>query len=466
MISRLTFGATPELQAAVEAQGVAAWIEDQLSKTGPDPSVDGRFEDFVGFGGGTHRDMWIRYSEQGHRHEQAETTLSQVLRARHSDHQLYEMMCQLWNDHFSVYWIGSDRMEHLSFSFQEWVIRPHAMTNFRDLLKATAASPAMLAYLDNDRSEGNKSINENYGRELLELHTLGIKPDDTQVYNEADVLAASQVMSGWWLDRNFGNEDFLRVHFRDDLAYEGPISLLNGAWTRGNIAPADGADSMLDFLAMHPSTAEHVAYKICRRFVADQPPASLVQSAAQVYLANDTAIVPVLRHVFTSAEFAASEGQKFRRPFEVLVAMFRALHIDAPPSPFHPAKGWVMHDFLFASGNQPGTWETPDGFPDNTVFWLTTLGLLNRWNAAARLARNRQRGSTPDYGRLRPAAADVGELIEKLAVQFGIGALTGEDVRNIAQGAGVAIGDSAEVDDATLGDIATYLLIHPLFSIR
>ncbi len=449
--------------------GVSGFLEDQLARTGPDAGVESRFGQFA-FLGRTRKQTYDevqRLRDQDER-MQLELTLMAVLRGTYSENQLFEMMCQLWMDHFNIN-LPDRSNKHLHIDFQENVIRPNAMGNFRDLLVATANATAMLTYLNNDVSNANSSegVNENYGRELLELHTLGIDENGNQVYTEVDVRQASLAMSGWSMERNSRADNYTDFRFRNDFHHTGPISLLNGAWTRGATTGKATGDSLLEFLATHPSTARYVAYKICRRFVSDQPPAALVDSTAQVFLANDTAIVPTLRHVFTSAEFAAAENQKLRRPMEQLIASLRALNSTISNDPDGDGSEHLL-DHLEEMDHVPWGWVQPDGYPDRAAHWLTTDNILQRWNHSARLARNVVTDQIrTDYGALRPTAATADELIAALAQQFGIGDLAPEARAAVATAARVSGTDTAaSVSDQELADIAGLLMAHPLFQTR
>lgn len=181
--SRLTFGFTPTLRAEIAASGVEAFIADQLSKSGPDPAAERRLTNFALLGKGPTATFnafrGLRNADRRLREELNHVTL---VRAVHSRHQLFEMMCQLWMDHFNVN-LDDSPHRHLIMHYQESVIRPHAMGSFRNLLRATAHSGAMLTFLVNDISNANsqQGVNENYGRELLELHTLGIDENGAQI---------------------------------------------------------------------------------------------------------------------------------------------------------------------------------------------------------------------------------------------------------------------------------------------
>ncbi|MEL6981624.1 MAG: DUF1800 domain-containing protein, partial [Actinomycetota bacterium] len=452
------------------SRGVGGYVADQLAATGPDAATERMLNGFSLLDRGRSRAAWQAVADAGGTRFRLELTHSNVLRATHSSHQLYEMMCQLWADHFNVDLYADGRLRHLLADHQENVIRPNAMGKFRDLLIATAHSPAMLAYLDNDTSNANanQGINENYGRELLELHTLGIDDAGNHIYTEDDVRAAAMVMTGWSMvrDRNAGN--YSSFIFRNDYHFTGDISLLNGAWTRGGNAGKAAGDSLLQYLAVHPSTASHIARKLCRRFVGDDPPAGLVASTAQVYLANDTDLVPTLRHVLGSDEFAASAGRKLRRPLEFLAATLRATGAETATDPNGDASK-QFRNALTSLDHLPWSWSQPDGFPDSASHWLSTDGLTGRWQLGARAARNQIRGVTTNVDQLRSAAGNgtVGDLINGLSARFGLGQLPADQVTAIAAGGGLEPSQAAsEADDREVTDIVALLLAHPIFQTR
>ncbi len=467
--SRVTFGASPSLMAEIRRRSAGGYIADQLARTGPDPQAESLLDGYGLMNRGASKAAYDAASRQGNK-LQLQLTHATVLRAVYSRHQLYEMMCQLWADHFNVELFGDGRTRHLVADHQENVIRPNAMGSFRDLLVATAHSPAMLTYLDNDGSNANanQGLNENYGRELLELHTLGIDENGNHVYTEADVRAAAMAMSGWSIvtDRKAG--DYSSFTFRGDHHHRGDISLLNGAWTRGSTTGKATGDSLLQFLVTHPSTARHIARKLCLRFVSDDPPASLIDSTARVYLANDTRIVPTLRHVLTSDAFASSAGQKLRRPIEYVAAALRATGAEMASGPDSGAAR-AIRSALQTMDNQPWTWSQPDGFPERANHWLTTHGLTQRWQMGARVARNRVNGIRTNVDSLRSAAggSTAQELAGGLAVQLGLGTRPAAELAAVATGAGLDPAEPAgTADEREVADMVSLLLAHPIFQTR
>ncbi|MDH3707907.1 MAG: DUF1800 domain-containing protein, partial [Acidimicrobiia bacterium] len=221
------------------------------------------------------------------------------------------------------------------------------------------------------------SINENYARELLELHTVGVNGG----YTEADVVNTAKLLTGWTIDPDTGRFDFIQS--RHDSSAN-PIM----GWTR----PTSGSDfghgvDFLHYLATHPSTAEFLATKLVRRFVSDDPDPNLVSELASTYLANDTAIAPVLTQLFTHPSFLASGDAKLRRPFEQLIAMGRAVGAELAPTTAQAQIGQLAQ-VAVALGQPPFRWPAPNGYPDVAAAWLNTGGLLSRWNAAGDVTAN------------------------------------------------------------------------------
>ena len=351
------------------------------------------------------------------------------LRAVYSPKQLYEVMCDFWFNHLNVHMFGSYSFRHHTAPYLRDVIRPHALGRFADMLQASAANPAMLAYLDNWRSNANSSagVNENYGRELLELHTLGIR-GGAQVYTEVDVRNAAYVMSGWSIDTS-NDQDVFR--FRSNYHWRDAVSLLGGAWSRPDRTGADDATliadavDMIDFLARHRSTAEYVCWKLARRFVSDDPPEALVQRLADEWQATDTDIAAVMRMLLNSAEFAASGGQKVRRGLETVVSYFRSLEAVVDTNPVGDASEAIhslswYEGVLERHGQRLFSKATPDGYADTGPEWVSSDGMLRRWETAGLLAHSALAdGVTADPAVLLPSPlpATMGELVDAMILR-------------------------------------------------
>ena len=324
---------------------------------------------------------------------------AKLLRAVYSDRQLYELMVDFWENHFSIF-ANKDDDRFLLTGFDRETIRPFAMGRFRDLLGATAHSPAMLFYLDNWRSsvprpypaKGDKpagtdgGLNENYARELMELHTLGVDGG----YTQKDVQEVARCFSGWTIQKP--NEQGLFL-YRPGLHDDGEKVVLGQKILAGG-GIADG-ERVLDILAKHPSTAKFIATKLARRFVSDDPPQSVIDRAVAVFLKTDGSIRETLRTIVTSPEFfsAAAYRAKVRSPFEYVAAAMRSTAAETDGD--RP-----VLDFIGRMGQPLFGRITPDGYPDRGEQWLSSGAMVARLNFAAALATNRLRGTTLDFAKL------------------------------------------------------------------
>ena len=389
LAGRATFGATAGVVARVSALGMAGWLDEQLNPAAL-PSAEARLGAFNTLRQTNSQNEAVRNTDQDQLfHELDHATL---LRAVFSERQLYEVMCDFWSNHFNI-WRNAKYLTQLKTVDNERVIRPFALGKFSDLLMASAKSPAMLVYLDNYTSRGDpgRMVNENYGRELLELHTLGIV-NGQHVYSEADILGASKVLSGWSINWTNGATKY-DFFFADYYHSREAVSILGGAWSRPartndyrTRGMGDG-ESLVQFLARHPATARHICFKLVRRFVADNPPMGLVDRLAATFTANDTAIAPVLRELFLSPEFAAAANLKTKRPIDWLYSALRSTAAQVSDAPRGQASS-RLRSAQSALGQPLNEWVTPDGYAEEAVEWVAADGLLKRWEYGARISRN------------------------------------------------------------------------------
>jgi uncharacterized protein (DUF1800 family) len=356
---------------------------------------------------------------------------AKLLRAVYSDRQLYELMVDFWENHFSVF-ANKDDDRYLLTAFDRETIRPFAMGRFRDLLGATAHSPAMLFYLDNWRSsvprpypaKGDKpagvdgGFNENYARELMELHTLGVDGG----YTQRDVQEVARCFSGWTIQKP--NEQGLFV-YRPGFHDDGEKTVLGRKILAGG-GYADG-ERVLDILATHPSTAKFIATKLARRFISDDPPQSVIDRAAAVFLKTDGSIRETLRAIITSPEFfsPSSYRAKIRSPFEYVAAAMRATSAETDGD--RPTL-----DFIGRMGQPLFGRITPDGYPDRGDTWLSSGAMVARLNFAAALATNRMRGTTVDFAKL---LADVDQANKELTAARLISLFLNNDVSDSTRAA-------------------------------
>jgi len=395
-LNRLTWGIRPQDLEQIRNMGISAYLEWQLTPERiDDPLVDA----FVGarrFLTMTPQELQAVADDQyGQVYETA--LWARLYRAAFSERQLYERIVEFWTDHFNI--PIPDLLARKIIDDRD-VIRRYAMARFRDLLFASAQSPAMLEYLNNAVSNKDHP-NENYARELLELHTLGVDGG----YTEQDVYEVARAFTGWTI----GSDGMF--FFDSDNHDSDPKTILGVSLPAGR-GIEDGLQ-VLDIVANHPATARFISTKLVRRFVQDDPPASLVESTAAVFTQSAGDIRAVLRHLLTSGEFLASAGQKFRRPLDFVIAALRALspavQIDAP---------YNLIVALEGMGQVPYSWHPPDGYPERAEAWINTNGLLERWNFALNMSAAGEgyfSGLALNTEILVPQVETVGALVDAAA---------------------------------------------------
>lgn len=373
-----------------------------------------------------------------------ELQMSRILRAVYSERQLQEVMVDFWTNHFNVFAAkGADRW--LLTSYDRDTIRPHTLGKFYDLLLADAQSPAMLFYLDNFQSvspnaqlpqqrpgaarplaqllsmsnnpqqqtpqqtQQRRGINENYARELMELHTLGVDGG----YTQKDVQEVARCFTGWTIFQpRGGGAAAVALMGRDARESAGkfifrPFVHDNGEKiVLGHKIPAGGGIKdglmVLDIVAHHPSTAKFIATKLVRRFVSDNPPPALVDRVAQTFIKTDGEIREVLKAIFFSPEFNSADAYraKVKRPFELAVSAVRTLGADTNGGP-------QFHQWIARMGQPLYGFQTPNGYSDVAENWVNTGALLERMNFALALASNRIPGTRVDLSRF------VGDMSSK-----------------------------------------------------
>ncbi len=319
-----------------------------------------------------------------------ETERASFLRAIYSRRQLFEVLVDFWHDHFNVY--GWDYISAPTWvSYDRDVIRANALGNFRTMLGAAAESPAMLVYLNN-YSNTVAGPNENYARELCELHTLGAEnyrgvvhqdqvPRDAQGrpigYADDDVYETTRCFTGWTIDEATGATIF-RSDWHDRFQ-----KYVLGRYVAPSQPPFKDGRDVLDTLATHPGTARFIARKLCRRLIADEPPQRIVDAAAAAFAANADApdqLRQVVRTILLSDEFAATWAAKVKRPFELAVSAIRATGAElsfAIDSHLTDTFLWLFE----ATGHARFSWRPPNGYPDMMKEWLSTATLVPTWRA-------------------------------------------------------------------------------------
>lgn len=390
LLRRAGYGARP---AAPTPESADAWLVRQLDPpAGRDPSLGERMAGFdleLGLDAlaqtlPARRMLGSREARREMRRQSRRIALdvsaARVIRAVHSAWPLREVMIDFWSNHFSV-----DRRKGvvgaLLAHYERDVLRRHALGRFESLLLATARSPAMLIYLDNWRSFAEhprfprRGLNENYARELLELHTLGVGAG----YSQDDVIAVARVLTGWTLARDAP----AGFRFRERV-HDGRRAMVMGERVRGE--GVERGEDLLRRLARHPATAHHIATKLVRRFVDDSAPAGLVSRAAERFLERDGDIASVLHLVLGSPELRDPERRKFQTPWRWWIAALRE-------SGGHSDGGGRTQLRLARLGEAPFRARSPAGYPEAAPDWVDPGAMLERIGAAFALAGGAVTGS-------------------------------------------------------------------------
>jgi uncharacterized protein (DUF1800 family) len=346
-----------------------------------------------------------------------ELQAQKLMRAVYSERQLLEVLTDFWFNHFNV---DARKIEDrpVVVAYERDVIRPRVLGRFRDLLEATALSPAMLFYLDNwlstaPQPRGGRGLNENYARELLELHTLGVDGG----YTQRDVVEVARCFTGWTMANP---HDGLGFVFKPAMHDRGEKRVL-GHRIKAGRGIEDG-EEVLDILARHPSTARFVATKLVRRFVADDPPVSLIARAAETFRHTDGDLREVMRTILSSSGFyeSARRPTKIKTPLEYVASALRATDaVVRNPRPFIATIG-TLGEPLYQS--QP-----PTGYPDRASAWINTGTLVDRLNFAQALAANGLNAAAIDRARVEAAVralipetqADDASPVTRLALLIG-----------------------------------------------
>ncbi|HEX5965518.1 MAG TPA: DUF1800 domain-containing protein, partial [Pyrinomonadaceae bacterium] len=383
------------------------------------------------------------YKENGLEQPQrivAQLQASRILRAVYSERQLQEVMVDFWTNHFNIFFgKGADRW--LLPAFDRDTIRPHAMGKFSALLQATAQSPAMLFYLDNFQSVSpnanggrlqqmmnpqgqqrpRRGINENYARELMELHTLGVDGG----YTQKDVTEVARCFTGWTIFQPRGGAAAVNALAGEDARAGRRPARAAGSFFFNQRAHDDGEKvvlgqkiaagggfndglKVLEILARHPSTAKFLATKLVRHFVADNPPPALVNRVAAAFTKSDGDIRETLKAIFFSNEFYSPEAYraKVKRPFELAVSAIRVLGADTNGGP-------GTHQWIARMGEPLYGFQTPNGYSDAAESWVNTGGLLERMNFGVALAGSRIPGTKVDLTQVVKENSDKKKMVDE-----------------------------------------------------
>lgn len=431
ILSRLTFGSEATSRVEIGRLGLTAWLAQQLR---PDETLDGecqtrlknlklriRYPESKDWAAvdemrplhwlGANIEELSRLNEPGRQIAHAEKTRPRVevaaatlMRAVYSRWQLREVLADFWHNHFNVN--GWDVPIGLALPvYDREVIRFHAFGNFREMLEAVAQSPAMLWYLNN-RSSRAGAPNENYARELFELHTLGRDAYLNGIYNrwkdvpgakkgqpagyiDQDVYEAARAFTGWGVEDGSGlgggqslsrSGRFIYVDAWHDQYQK---RVLATEFEPYQSALSDGR-KVLDLAAFHPATARHLAKKLCIRLLCDEPPPALIDSAAKVWYEHrfkPDQIARTIEHIVLAKAFASEPNAKLKRPLELVASFVRASEL-----PFVPTEGLLGE--METAGQRLFGWATPTGHPDQALFWSGANTMRRRWTLIAGLVEN------------------------------------------------------------------------------
>ncbi len=386
LLSRAAFGARPGELGHARAIGARAWIEEQLDYESIDDSaVEDELVSKLPALSMRPRQL-LAYGDNENEAPQ-QLALSTVYRFIFSKRLIYQTMVEFWSDHFNIA-LPTNEARYLKIVDDNEVIRKHALGNFKELLTASAQSPAMLNYLDNDENR-RRAPNENYAREIMELHSLGVA-NAGEPYSETDVLEVAKCFTGWTWDRSQTSPTRGEFLYRDADHDNGIKSVLGVTVPTGG-KMNDGLQ-VINILCEHEATGRFLATKLVRRFVTDNPEdetPALVDRVAERFASTGGDIKEMLYAIFTSTEFGASFGNyggRLSRPVDLFV---RALRVSGlPTSGFDLTYSRTARNSLYvkldrmlqAMGHRLFYWSTPDGYPDVKEAWSASAVMLSRWN--------------------------------------------------------------------------------------
>ena len=363
LVRRVTNGVTEEEMARAKSMGFQKYLEYQLK---PSSINDTDVETFVSTNYPALPLTGPQLFQQDQNLLLRQLQESTLYRAAFSKRQLYERMVEFWSDHFNIYY---PKVNYLKIIDEREVVRQHALGKFPDMLRASAHSPAMLEYLDNTRSRG-RNVNQNYARELMELHTLGVDGG----YTQTDVEEVTRCLTGWTIQ---GRGEAFRF---DPTGHDFTAKTVLGnnipamAATAGAAGVQDG-ETVLNILLAHPSTAKFISTKMIRWLLQYEPPPALVTKVAATFTRTNGDIPSMIRDILTPANLQAAPA-KYRQPYQLVLAALRATQ---------PTVRAVlgMSRGLTTLGQPLFLWEEPDGYPDEVDWWAG--GILQRWNFTSAL---------------------------------------------------------------------------------
>ncbi|MBM3663752.1 MAG: DUF1800 domain-containing protein, partial [Actinobacteria bacterium] len=418
---RLTNGSTPAVISAITAAGgPLAWIDAQLNMAA---SADAALDSQIATSFPRTVNNAIGNFALGEAWEiRVELPAATTMRSIFAQRQLFEQTVAFLWDHFSVD-LNNDRAQASCGEYDQ-LLRAGAFGRFSDLLLAVARSAAMMNYLNQatSRADGSNVPIENFAREIMELHTVGVDGG----YNEDDVKAVSYLLSGWtrqlidWMP--IGPFQFNSTFHRLG-PFQDPNRTVLG-WSRGSLTGEAAGLSFINHIARHPTTAQRLAHKLAIRFIGDhvQRTDAVVTAAAQAYLANDTSIRATLRSLLTSNEFAASANRRIKRPTELYASMVRAVANTSWNGASVRDARWSLVGATDGLNQVPHWWPDPDGYPDRDTNWVGVGAMIGRWNMSTWVVLNLPNMFTVNWTTIRnwTTGTTIGEWFTAACSRLGV----------------------------------------------
>ena len=442
-LNRLGFGPRPGEVEQVKKLGLKTYIDQQLHpETLKDEAVEKKTRAFTELDLTAKKLDRLQKLAKGARKQRTKAALeardtvaqaerqvvvNKLVRAVESEKQLQEVLVDFWSNHFNI---DASKARTAKVIDEQQVIRPHVLGKFKDLLSASAHSAAMMLYLDNAQSTAvplmkkkkKGGLNENYARELMELHTLGVDGG----YTQKDVTELARCLTGWGIRGNrYGGE----FEFHPALHDRGEKEVL------GKKIPAGGGkeegEQLLEMLASHPSTIRFISTKLCRRFVADEPPKSLIDTCVETWKRTDGDIRELMKTIVTSPEFFAKAAyrSKIKSPFEYVVSATRAVgarfrldeELPSDGTKFSKKSGGGVDTLTSGQvallGQPLFHYAFPTGYPEESQKWVSSGALIGRINFALRLTGGKLTDLRVPLPSLAPGATPLDALASQLLGQ-------------------------------------------------
>lgn len=404
LLNRISFGVTRADYDRCQTIGPEAYLDEQLNPQ----SIDDSALDTI-LAGAEFNTLAMTPSQL---YTQANTSVSVIttqlinatlIRAIRSNRQLYERLVEFWSDHFNI-----NNLDDFVNFLKTWddrnVIRPNVLGSFRDLLRASAYSPAMLIYLNNNVNVAS-SPNENYGREILELHSMGVDGG----YTQTDVREVARCFTGWTTWTSSAGASAYSFRYNNAVHDQGQKIIFAGT-PQQLVIPANGGhqdgELVINALAAHPSTARYIATKLLKRFWGEDPPQELINATATVFTLTQGDLKQVTRFVLMT-QLGGPKVLKYKRPFHLMASMLRQLGATVPTNPSS------LRSAIANAGHAPFAWIPPDGYPDTLAYWS---GLqLARWNMGASLMNNQYTNVTVDAAGLTAGLTTAPTIANQIA---------------------------------------------------